>query len=76
VIRVASIDDPKLLDEAFAGAVAVINCAGPFLDTAAPLISAALRAGIHYLDITAEQAATLAAFERFSEAARTSRESS
>ena len=57
VIRVASIDDPKLLDEAFAGAVAVINCAGPFLDTAAPLISAALRARIHYLDLTAEQAA-------------------
>ena len=70
VIRVASIDDPKLLDEAFAGAVAVINCAGPFLDTAAPLISAALRARIHYLDLTAEQAATLAAFEQFSTAAR------
>jgi short subunit dehydrogenase-like uncharacterized protein len=69
-IRIASIDDPKLLDEAFAGAVAVINCAGPFLDTAAPLISAALRARIHYLDITAEQAATLAAFEQFSSSAR------
>ena len=69
-IRLASIDDPKLLDEVFAGAVAVINCAGPFLDTAAPLISAALRARIHYLDVTAEQTATLAAFERFSEPAR------
>jgi len=69
-IRLASIDDPKLLDDVFAGAVAVINCAGPFLDTAAPLISAALRARIHYLDVTAEQTATLAAFERFSEPAR------
>ena len=27
-IRLASIDDPKLLDEVFAGVVAVINCAG------------------------------------------------
>lgn len=69
-IRVAPIDDPKLLDDAFARAVAVINCAGPFLDTAAPLIAAALRARIHYLDVTAEQAATLSAFEQFSEPAR------
>jgi len=69
-IRVASTDDPKALDEAFARAVAVINCAGPFLDTAAPLVSAALQARIHYLDVTAEQAATLAAFEKFSEPAR------
>jgi hypothetical protein len=69
-ILVASIDDPKLLNEAFARAVAIINCAGPFLDTAAALISAALRARIHYLDITAEQAATLAAFEQFSQPAQ------
>jgi hypothetical protein len=69
-IRAASIDNPKSLDEALAGAVAVINCAGPFLDTAAPLMSAALRARIHYLDVAAEQAATLAAFEQFSEPAR------
>jgi hypothetical protein len=69
-IRVASIDDPKSLHEAIAGAVAVINCAGPFLDTAVPLINAALRARIHYLDVTAEQAATLTAFEQFSEPAQ------
>src|SRR5262245_35216271 len=42
--RVASLRDPKSLDEALAGTIAVINCAGPFLDTAAPVISAALRA--------------------------------
>lgn len=33
----------------------MINCAGPFLDTAPALIEAALRAGIHYFDVTAEQ---------------------
>lgn len=69
-IRVATIDDRKSLDYAFSGALAVINCAGPFLDTAAPLIRAALQARIHYLDLTAEQVATLAAFEQFSELAR------
>jgi len=52
------------------GAVAVINCAGPFIDTAGPVIDAVLRASIHYLDVAAEQAAVLAVFERFASAAR------
>jgi hypothetical protein len=69
-LRVASIDDPAALDRALAGAAAVINCAGPFLDTAPPLIEAALRAHIHYLDLAAEQGAVVATFERFSTAAR------
>ena len=64
-MRPASIDDPVSLDRAFAGAIAVINCAGPFLDTAAPVIEAGLRAKIHYLDLAAEQAAVLATFENY-----------
>src|SRR6266851_8603385 len=64
-VRVATVDDPASLDRALSGAVAVINCAGPFIDTAAPVIDAALRASIHYLDVAAEQAAVLAVFERF-----------
>jgi len=43
---------------------------GPFIDTAAQVIDAALRASIHYLDVAAEQAAVLAVFERFASAAR------
>ncbi len=70
-IRVGSIDDPASLDQTLLGGSLVINCAGPFLDTAAPLMEAALRARIHYLDVTAEQAVALAAFEKFSDAART-----
>lgn len=42
------------LDLAFRDADAVINCAGPFAATAAPTIEAAIRAGIPYLDVTAE----------------------
>jgi Saccharopine dehydrogenase NADP binding domain len=68
-VRVATVDDPASLDRALSGAVAVINCAGPFIDTAAPVIDAALRASIHYLDVAAEQAAVLAVFERFASAA-------
>ena len=69
--RAASVDDPVALDRALLGASLVINCAGPFLDTAQPVIEAALRARIHYLDVTAEQTVALAAFERFSVAAQT-----
>ena len=32
----------------------VLNCAGPFIETAEPMISACLSAGVHYLDITGE----------------------
>lgn len=69
-IRAAAIDDAPSLDRAFDGACAVINCAGPFLDTAQPVIEAALRARIHYLDVCAEQRAVLDAIERFADAAQ------
>ncbi|WP_199721537.1 saccharopine dehydrogenase family protein [Cellulomonas rhizosphaerae] len=55
--RVARVEDPGLLQQAVAGVGAVINCAGPFLDTALPLARAAVDAGAHYLDVTAEQSA-------------------
>ena len=69
-VRVASVDDPTSLDRALAGASAAINCAGPFADTASPVIDAALRSDVHYLDIAAEQPAVLATFERFARPAR------
>ncbi len=68
--RVAAIDAPRSLDAAFAGCAVVINCAGPFLDTAGPVVEAALRAGASYVDVTAEQASALAVFERFDAPAR------
>jgi short subunit dehydrogenase-like uncharacterized protein len=68
-IRTASIDDSASLDRSLAGAAAVINCAGPFLDTADAVAAAALRARIHYLDVAAEQGSALAIFDRFGDAA-------
>ncbi|WP_248579602.1 saccharopine dehydrogenase NADP-binding domain-containing protein [Nocardioides sp. InS609-2] len=53
--RVVGLEDADLLREAVADVGAVINCAGPFLDTALPLAHAAVQAGAHYLDVTAEQ---------------------
>lgn len=69
-MRAASVDDPASLDRAVSGSAAVINCAGPFVDTATPVIAAALRAGVHYLDVAAEQATVLHVFERFADSAR------
>src|SRR5215472_8348125 len=63
--RVATVEDPLSLSAAVSDSSAVINCAGPFLDTAAPIIQAAIRSRIHYLDVAAEQAAVLDVFERF-----------
>lgn len=68
--RRVSIEDPASLDRALESASAVLHCAGPFLDTSAAVIEAALRARIHYLDIAAEQAPVQAAFERYDDAAR------
>ena len=68
--RPASVGDAASLDRALDGAMGVINCAGPFIDTAAPVIEAALRARIHYLDVCAEQPATLDVFARFADAAK------
>ncbi len=63
--RVASIDEPSTLQKAFAGCAVVINCAGPFLDTASPVANAAVAAGCSYVDVTAEQASALNTFEAF-----------
>jgi hypothetical protein len=67
--RVASVDDPASLDQALEGAAAVINCAGPFASTAAPVIEAALRAKVPYVDVAAEIEANVDTFTHFAERA-------
>ncbi|MFE4416227.1 saccharopine dehydrogenase family protein [Streptomyces sp. NPDC056821] len=72
-VRVASASDPASLDDALAGTAAVINCAGPFASTTAPVIEAALRARIPYLDVAAELEANLDTFADFADQAREAR---
>lgn len=69
-VRPATVADPASLDHALAGAAAVVNCAGPFATTAAPVIEAALRAGIPYVDVAAEIEANADTFARFADRAR------
>lgn len=68
--REAAMEDDAALDRALQGAKAVINCAGPFMDTSDAVVRAALRAGIHYLDVTAEQPSVKATFKHHEAAAR------
>jgi hypothetical protein len=60
--RVARVDDAAGLDRVLDGALAVINCAGPFIDTTPAMVGAAVRNRVHYLDIAAEGAAVRNAF--------------
>ncbi|MFJ5776988.1 saccharopine dehydrogenase family protein [Streptomyces sp. NPDC093094] len=68
--RQASAGDPAALDRALHGAAAVINCAGPFAETAAPVVEAALRAQVPYVDVAAEIEANRDTFARFDGFAR------
>lgn len=68
--KVADINHPETLDEAFTDSKIIINCAGPFLDTAEPIIQSAIRLGKHYLDISAEQKSVVDIFDQFSEQAK------
>jgi short subunit dehydrogenase-like uncharacterized protein len=69
-VRPASVGDPASLDRALDRAAAVINCAGPVAATAGPVIEAALRAGIPYVDVSAEIEAIIDTFTHFAGRAR------
>src|SRR6202041_1705572 len=69
-LRLGRVDDSASLDRALAGSAAVINCAGPFAGTSAPVIEAALRARIPYLDVAAEVEANADTFEQYADRAR------
>jgi short subunit dehydrogenase-like uncharacterized protein len=49
-----ALDDPEQVGTAVRGMHLVLNCAGPFSRTSAPMRHACIRAGVHYLDITGE----------------------
>lgn len=51
---VFTLDDADRLAQELQSVSVVLNCAGPFAQTAEPLMKACIQLGIHYLDITAE----------------------
>ena len=54
-VRVAGLDAPPALADAFAGCDAVVNAAGPFALWGEPVVRAAIAAGCHYVDTAGEQ---------------------
>lgn len=52
--RSFELSDTQALRRGLEGMRAVLHCAGPFSQTAAPMIAACLQVGTHYLDITGE----------------------
>jgi Family of unknown function (DUF5938)/Saccharopine dehydrogenase NADP binding domain len=56
VHEIAEVDDSIVaLTKLFAGRKVVCNTVGPFMRFGLPVVEAALRAGVHYLDTTGEQ---------------------
>jgi short subunit dehydrogenase-like uncharacterized protein len=68
--HVADATDGPGLARALAGTRVVVNAAGPLRDTAAPVLTAALAAGAHYVDVGGEQEVLKLLYERHDAAAR------
>jgi short subunit dehydrogenase-like uncharacterized protein len=69
-IAVAPAHDRAALVRAFTGAKVVIDCAGPFTRIGGAVLSAALAAGAHWIDVAREQSFLRATFEEHESAAR------
>ncbi|MDV3126760.1 saccharopine dehydrogenase NADP-binding domain-containing protein [Mycobacterium sp. 21AC1] len=52
--RTFDLDNDDAIDTALSDIAVVLNCAGPFMRTATPLMEAAIRTHTHYLDVAAE----------------------
>ncbi|KPM52482.1 hypothetical protein CcI49_13720 [Frankia sp. CcI49] len=64
--RQVGVEDPAALADAFRGSDVVVNVAGPFALVGEPVVRAAIEAGVHYLDTTAEQLFVKKVFDEFS----------
>lgn len=53
-VRIFSLGDPEAIRKGLEGVSVLLNTAGPFMNTAEPLMSGAIRVGVHYLDFSAE----------------------
>ncbi|NJP94858.1 NAD(P)H-binding protein [Nonomuraea sp. FMUSA5-5] len=68
-VRVAGVDDAPALARAFEGCDVVVGCAGPFSEVGDPVVRAAIAAGAHYVDTSAEQLFLRHVFDTYAERA-------
>ncbi len=52
--RIFDLADSSSVEQQLGGCAAVLHCAGPFSQTSETMLSACMRAGAHYFDITGE----------------------
>jgi len=60
------VSDDQGFDRALVEGAALINCAGPFIDTAPSLVKHALRSRVPYFDVAAEQRVVYELFSKYS----------
>src|SRR5690606_29950985 len=53
-VRVFNLERPEQIGKHLNDIEVVLHCAGPFSETALPMLQGCMRAGAHYLDITGE----------------------
>lgn len=68
--RVFSLDDERAIARGLEGMSAVLHCAGPFSQTALPMLAGCLQARAHYLDITGEVSVYESIFARHADIER------
>ncbi len=66
-LRVVGLDDAAALTRLLAESSLVVNCAGPFADSAPQLLQAAVQARVHYVDVSAEQPVAREIFEQWND---------
>jgi short subunit dehydrogenase-like uncharacterized protein len=69
-IKTFDLQEPESIKAALDGASVAINCVGPFTKYGLPIAKAVVKAGVHYLDTTGEQAFISQIFEELGERAR------
>jgi short subunit dehydrogenase-like uncharacterized protein len=69
-IRVASAGDTEALTEALEGTRVLITCVGPFIELGETAAEAAVKAGVHYIDSTGEQAFVAQLIDKLDDRAR------
>lgn len=52
--RIFSLENSKEVQAQILDCFLVLNCAGPFTETALPMAETCIESGVHYLDITGE----------------------
>ncbi len=68
--QAVTVDQAGALADCARDCSAILNCAGPFSKTAAPLVTAAITAAVPYLDVSGEPRVVARTLERFSGPAR------